>query len=127
MQQQFIEAKPHQLSFFLVEDEALILLMVTEMLEEMGHTVVAEANNIKLALSLAQTANFDVAILDVNLGGEQIEPVAEAISRRNLPFIIASGYVSAAAEQRFRGRPTLQKPFNSAELTKVLQAFQAST
>src|SRR5271165_5995487 len=109
MQHQVIGAKPDQLSVFLVEDETLILLMVTEMLEDMGHTVVAKANNIKQALSLAQTANFDVAILDVNLGGERIEPVAEVISRRNVPFIIASGYDSRAAGQRFRGRPILQK------------------
>jgi DNA-binding NtrC family response regulator len=129
MQHQAIEseAEAHQLSVFLVEDETLILMMVAEMIEEMGHTVVAEASNIKQALSLAQTANFDIAILDVNLGGERIDPVAEVISRRNLPFIVASGYGAAAAEEHFRGRPILQKPFISAKLADVIEAaLQAS-
>jgi CheY-like chemotaxis protein len=63
------EPKPHPLSIFLVEDETLIRMMVAEMIEELGHTVVAEGSNLKQALSLAQTANFDVAILDINLSG----------------------------------------------------------
>jgi DNA-binding NtrC family response regulator len=129
MQHQAIEseAQPHQLSVFLVEDETLILMMVAEMIVEMGHTVVAEASNIKQALSLAETANFDIAILDVNLGGEQIEPVAKVISRRNLPFIVASGYGVAVAEEHFRGRPIIQKPFISAKLAEAIEAaLQAS-
>ena len=69
-----------QVSILLVEDEALIRMMVAQMVEELGHTVVAEAANIKDALELAQTAEYDIAILDINVGGERIDPVADVIA-----------------------------------------------
>jgi DNA-binding response OmpR family regulator len=62
-------------TIFLVEDETLIRMMIAEMVEEMGHVVVAEAGNIADALRLANTADFGIAILDVNVGGDNIEPV----------------------------------------------------
>lgn len=95
------EARPHRLSVFLVEDETLIQMMIAEMIEELGHTVTAQASDLTQALSLAQTADFDVAILDVNLSGQRIDPVAEALSQRNLPFIFASGYGKGGLTERF--------------------------
>jgi len=70
---------------FLVEDEALIRLMLAEMIEELGHQIVAEAGSIESALPLAETAAFDIAILDVNIGGYYIDKVAQTIVRRGLP------------------------------------------
>jgi DNA-binding response OmpR family regulator len=64
-------------SFFLVEDEALIRMMLVDMLEELGHAVVAEAGRIEDALRLAHDPGFDIAILDINLGGPTSTPVAE--------------------------------------------------
>ena len=61
---------------FLVEDEALIRLMLAEMIEELGHRIVAEAGSIESALPLAETAAFDIAILDMNIGGYYIDKVA---------------------------------------------------
>ena len=112
---------PRNLSVFLVEDEALIRMMIVGMIEELGHTVVAEASNIDQALHLAQTADFDIAVLDINVGGERIEPVADIVSRRNLPFIFASGYGAAGAPERFRDRTVLQKPFLLAKLGDAIQ------
>lgn len=103
------EFKPHQASVFLVEDETLIRMMVAGMVEGLGHTVVAEAGNIGDALKLAQTADFEIAILDINVGGNRIEPVAEIISDRCLPFIFASGYGTAGMPEKFRDRTVLQK------------------
>jgi CheY-like chemotaxis protein len=121
------EPKPRPLSVFLVEDETLIRMMVAEMIEELGHTVAAEAGNLKQAVSLAQTANFDVAILDINLSGQRIDPVAEILSLRNLPFIFASGYGDDALTDRFRDRPTLQKPFILSQLAEAIEtALQPS-
>jgi CheY-like chemotaxis protein len=59
-------------SIFLVEDEGLIRLLLADMIEELGHRVVAEAGNIQEALVLAETAVFDLAILDINIGGSSI-------------------------------------------------------
>src|SRR6202050_4401637 len=82
-------------SVFLVEDEVMIRMMVADMLEELGYRVAAEAGEINEAIKLAQTAEFDIAILDVNVNGKVISPVAELIAARNRPFIFATGYGSS--------------------------------
>jgi DNA-binding NtrC family response regulator len=105
------EAKQRQISVLLVEDEALIRMMMVDMVEELGHLIVAEAASIDEASALAHTANFEIAILDVNVGGERIDPVAEIIASRGLPFIFASGYGAIGAPEKFRHVPVLQKPF----------------
>jgi DNA-binding NtrC family response regulator len=91
------------------------------MIEELGHTVVAEAGNMTEALALARTADFEIAVLDINVGGERIEPVADVIAGRCLPFIFASGYGAAGAPEKFRDRPTLQKPFPMERLGKAIE------
>jgi CheY-like chemotaxis protein len=65
------------LKVFVVEDEAMIRMMVADMLDELGHTIAAEAGTLDQALELAQSAEFDLAILDVNLNGKVITPVAD--------------------------------------------------
>ena len=65
--------------------------MLADMVEELGHPVVAEAGNIEVGQALAETAIFDLAILDINIAG-RISPVAEIIHRRGLPFVFVSGY-----------------------------------
>lgn len=122
-----MKSKPRQVSVLLVEDETLIRMMIAGMVEELGHTVVAEAGNINDALALARTANFEIAILDINVGGERIEPVAEIVAGRRLPFMFASGYGAAGAPPKFRDRPILQKPFLIERLGKAIEElFQES-
>ena len=100
-----------ELSLFLVEDETLIRMMMAQMLEELGHRVIAEAGSVREALSLAETADFDLALLDVNLAGESIAPVAITIERRGLPFIFVTRYAPGALPEPFIGRSVLRKPF----------------
>jgi CheY-like chemotaxis protein len=113
--------KSRPVSVLLVEDEALIRMMVVGMIEELGHIVVAEAGNMNDALALARTADFEIAVLDINLAGERIEPVANIIADRGLPFIFASGYGETGISEAFRGRPTLQKPFLIERLGKAIE------
>jgi CheY-like chemotaxis protein len=115
------ESKVRQVSVFLVEDETLIRMMIAGMIEELGHTVVAEAANIANAMRLAETADFEIAILDINVGGDRIEPVAEIIDGRHLPFVFASGYGAAGLPARFHNRPVLQKPFLADRLEQAIQ------
>jgi CheY-like chemotaxis protein len=103
----------------LVEDEGLIRLMAAEMLEDLGHQVV-EASSLDEALTLAETTDFDVAILDINLGGRRVDPVAEIVSARDIPFLFASGYGDANIPQDFSDRPVLQKPFLLRNLSDSL-------
>jgi CheY-like chemotaxis protein len=113
--------KPRSASVLLVEDEALLRMMIVDMVEELGHIVVAEAGNIREATALAQTADFEIAILDINVGGERIDPVAEIIADRQLPFIFASGYGAAGPAEKFRKRPVLQKPFLIERLRSAIE------
>ena len=78
--------RPAGCSVFLVEDEVMIRMMVAEMLEELGYSVAAEAGEIGEAVKLAQSIEFDLAILDVNVNGKVITPVAELITRATAPL-----------------------------------------
>jgi CheY-like chemotaxis protein len=113
-------SKPPGGSVFLVEDEVMIRMMVADMLEELGYSVAAEAGEINEAVRLAQSAEFDIAILDVNVNGKVISPVAEVIQARNRPFVFATGYGAQGLPEEFRDRPTLQKPFQMETLAQVL-------
>ena len=109
-----------ELSLFLVEDEVLIRMMIVQMVEELGHRVVAEAGSVDEALPLAETAEFDLALLDVNLAGESIVPVAITIERRGLPFPFVTGYGPAALPGPFHGSAVLRKPFPIAILKRAI-------
>lgn len=113
-------SRPAGGSVFLVEDEVMIRMMVADMLEELGYTVAAEAGEINEAIRLANSTEFDIAILDVNVNGKVISPVASVIEARNRPFIFATGYGAQGLPEEFRERPTLQKPFQMETLAKVL-------
>jgi DNA-binding NtrC family response regulator len=115
-----------QASIFLVEDEVLIRMMLADMVEELGHRVVAEAGNIQVAQALAETTFFDVAILDINIAGSSIAPVAAIIARRGLPFIFVSGYGLASRPEEFIERPALQKPVSISILGETIDAILAT-
>ena len=113
---------------FLVEDEVMIRMMVADMLEELGYSVAAEAGEINEAMRLAQSAEFDLAILDVNVNGKVISPVAELIKARNRPFIFATGYGSSGLPEEYRDRPALQKPFQLETLARTIDtALKSAT
>lgn len=97
-------------SIFLVEDETLIRMMLVQMVEELGHRVIAEAANVDHGRSLAEIENYDLAILDVNLQGINVRPVAEAIARRGVPFFFLTGYGSKGVPDGFKELPVLDKP-----------------
>ena len=109
-------------SVLIVEDETLLRMMMTEMLEELGHRVAAEAARLEQAMPLAQSADFDLAVLDVNIAGQLITPVAELIAARRRPIIFATGYGAAAVPENFRTAPVLQKPFRIADLERAVRS-----
>ena len=108
------------LSVFLVEDEALIRMMIAEMVEELGHHVVAEADNVRDASAFAMTAQYDFAILDINLMGLYVDPVADLIERRGKPFMFATGYGPELLPSLLRRRPILRKPIALDELKAMI-------
>jgi CheY-like chemotaxis protein len=107
---------------FIVEDEALILYTLQDMLEELGCRVVATALRIDDALAKGDSAAFDVAILDVNVGGERIDPVADLLARRGVPFLFATGYGARSLPEGHRDRIVLAKPYQTHEVRAALDA-----
>jgi CheY-like chemotaxis protein len=104
-----------------VEDELMIRMLLEDMLGELGYTVAAEAARIEEALDAAKNADFDIAILDVNLNGQPISPVADALVARGMPFVFATGYGERGLPEPYRDRPTLKKPFQMDGLKQMLQ------
>jgi CheY-like chemotaxis protein len=105
-----------------IEDELMIRMLLQDMLDDLGHTLAGEAGRIDEAVTLAKQAEFDIAILDVNLNGEPISPVVEVLVERGLPFVFATGYGQRGVPEPYRRTPTLQKPFQADALEKALAA-----
>jgi CheY-like chemotaxis protein len=113
-------------SVLVVEDEVMIRMMVADMLADLGHSVVAEAGELEEALRLAETADFDIAILDVNVNGKTIEPVAKIVQKRKRPLVFSTGYSVDALPRHFRSWPALQKPFRIEALQSAIDAVLES-
>ena len=110
----------------LVEDEYLIRMLLEDMLSDLGYTVAGAASTVAEAVELAKKETFDLAILDVNLDGEEVYPVAEVLTARKLPFVFVTGYGEASLPEAYRGRPALQKPFQSERLEQMLTGLLAT-
>jgi CheY-like chemotaxis protein len=110
------------LRVLVVEDEAAISLLLEDMLLDFGCEVVGPAARLATALEVAGKEALDLAILDVNVAGEPIYPVAEALQARGVPFVFSTGYGSAGIRDEFRERPVLQKPFAQNDLRQKLIA-----
>ena len=108
----------------LVEDEGLVALMIEDLLADIGCEVVGSCDSIRSALEWLELATDapDGALLDVNLGGELVYPVAEALAARRIPFAFATGY-GALPDARFEGATVLTKPINTERLEEVVRSF----
>ncbi len=100
-----------------VEDSPLIATVLEDMLQDLGCTVVGPIGNMAFALDLAKTEAMDAAIIDLNIRGGKVYPVAEILRDRNIPFLLASGYADWTLREDFKDRPRLTKPY-SAELVE---------
>ncbi len=110
-----------------IEDESMVMMLLRDMLEDIGCVVVGSASRIAEASEKARSLEFDVAILDVNLNGEPISPVVEVLVQRGLPFVFATGYGQRGVPEPYRTTPTLQKPFQADALARALEAAAPTT
>jgi len=101
----------------------LVAMNIEDMLLDQGFEVAGIASRLVAALALAREGGFDAAMLDVNLAGEASFPVADLLAERGIPFLFATGYGLQGLEERYRGRPVLQKPFLAADLKKAIDAI----
>ena len=114
-----------QFRILVVEDEVLIAIEIEDTLLDMGCVVVGPAGKLSTALRLAADEMLDGAILDVNINGGTVFPVAEKLLERGIPFVLASGYSNWALPELMRNHPRLNKPYTTADLKTMVKTFRA--
>jgi len=112
--------KGHQMRerkrILVVEDDFLVATLLAEILEAGGWQVIGPIGGLATALDAAASEEFDAAVLDVNLGGQTVYPVAEMLDARRVPFVFVTSYGREALPPLFCGRPHLGKPFAPRDL-----------
>ena len=108
------------LKVLVVEDESLVALDIENMLEEMGCKVVASVPRLVRALDLASRLDFDLAVLDINLAGEVVYPLAFRLAARGIPFVFSTGYSTSTLPLELSDRPILKKPVMLANLKRAV-------
>jgi PAS domain S-box-containing protein len=103
----------------LVEDEALVAMMIQECLADFGYQVVGPICTASEAAAKAREAEFEAAVLDINLGDGAVYPIADVLAARGVPFVFVTGYDADSVETRFRNIPILQKPIEREMLKKI--------
>ena len=111
-----------QRSILVVEDEPLIAMMLEDFLESLGHSVTATCESVQDAIVEAERGGFDLAILDVNLKGESVWPVAERLRDKRIPFVLAPGGHVDPPPPEFAHVPVIEKPYTIDRVTPALEA-----
>lgn len=107
---------PDARQVLLVEDEALIGMMMVDILSELGYSVIGPITNVSEASTAAKSGNFEYAVLDINLKGELVYPVADLLIKAGVPFVFVTGYSAERIDKRYSVVPTLQKPLQKKDL-----------
>jgi CheY-like chemotaxis protein len=107
------------LRLLLVEDEALVAMLIHDIVSDAGALVVGAAPNVEAAISVIESELVDGAILDVNLGGERVDPVADVLSARKIPFLFLTGYGRSGIAERFPTATVVSKPFEDAQFLAI--------
>ncbi len=113
------------LRVLVVEDEMMVSMLIEDMLTDLGCIVVGPAARLDEAITLAENEQIDCAVLDVNLGGQPIFPLADILRTKGAPFAFATGYGDAGLRDVDRGSPVLQKPFRESDLARILGELRA--
>ena len=103
-----------------VEDEMLVLMMIEDMLADLGCQSVISAATVAKAVALIDEQTFDLAMLDMNLNGDKSHAVADALATRGVPFIFSTGYSGGELREGHRDRAVLKKPFSYENLAAAL-------
>ena len=110
---------PEARRVLVVEDEALVAMMIQDFLTENGHAVIGPISRASEALLAAKEDDFDAAVLDINLGDGMAYPVAEILAERGVPFVFVTGYEADTIDDRFSEVPVLQKPIERQMLQRL--------
>ena len=111
----------NQKRILIVEDEPLIAMMLEDFIESLGHDVRGPCESVTQALAAVEVDGFDLAILDVNLKGESVWPVAAALRAKGIPFVLASGGHVEPPPAEFADTPMIEKPYTIDRIAPVLE------
>jgi PAS domain S-box-containing protein len=103
-----------------VEDEGLVGALMSELIDQMGYAALGPCVDLNEAMNVMRRNHIDGAVLDVNLGGELVFPLAKALADRNIPLVFLIGYEKTAVAAGFEDFPILQKPVAADDLRNVL-------
>ena len=109
------------LRILVAEDEFLVALLLEDDLRREGFEVLGPFARLGQALEAARREAFDLALLDVNMNGEMVYPLADELLARGLPFLFLSGYEATSLPERFRAAPRLAKPYEPAALLRQIE------
>jgi DNA-binding response OmpR family regulator len=104
-----------------VEDEMMVAIMLKDFLTDTGYEVVGPVGRLASALALAGSREIDAALLDVNVRGEAVYPVAQILAERRIPFALVTGYDTKSIAFAYQSSPVVTKPFRGAEIVAVLR------
>lgn len=104
----------------IVEDESLVAILLETILEDLECEPVGPAGTVDEGLELASNADIDGALLDVNVAGELVFPVAAKLTERGIPFVFSTGYGEGGLPEEWRKNITIQKPFTEAAVLEAL-------
>ncbi|MDB5693405.1 MAG: response regulator [Alphaproteobacteria bacterium] len=107
-------------SVLIVEDEPLISMMLEDFLDSLGHQVAGTCDTVDDALGRVELGGFDVAIIDVNLNGQQVWPVADRLAAKGIPYVLATGGHIEPPPPAHAAAPVLAKPYTLDAITPVL-------
>ena len=110
-----------------VEDDYHIAALLEDALQSEGYTVAGPAPRLADALTAANREPLEAAILDINLAGERIDPVAEILERRAVPFAFLTGYDAGMLPREYADRPRLGKPFRMKDLVAMVRGLISGT
>jgi DNA-binding response OmpR family regulator len=113
------------LRVLLVEDDAMLSLMLENALETLGCTIYT-ATTVAEGARLAATVDAQIGLLDVNVAGQPVYPVAEMLRQRGIPFVFVTAYVRSSVAEEYGSVPCLHKPFHLAELEHLLRKTAAA-
>lgn len=109
---------------FLVEDEPGLMYVLEESIKTLGYAVVEKAEYMPDALERAKSVAFDVAMLDVNLHGQESFPVADVLMERGIPFVFTTGFGKTTLPERFKRAPLMEKPFRLKDIHRAITQLQ---
>jgi two-component SAPR family response regulator len=112
--------REHGLRVLVVEDEALVSLILEDMLVELGHHIVGPFSILSAGLDSATKDGIDIAIIDVNLRGVSSLPIAHALKLRGIPVVFSTGYGRAGLPEPFADAALLEKPFQQNDIELVI-------